>query len=129
MASNKKVHTKPGQGKDNRNTADKSRFRRFLFFWLPVIVVILGFIYISAFDPVRKDSTRQTRGIVTETSMGPGDGGQSSSLYTITLADGRTITLNILTDDKLKTGSAVLVEEKETTIFKRKIYQFVKVIR
>jgi hypothetical protein len=118
----------PVQPKKQKNGgySDKKRLRRFLFVYMPIIVMTLGFIYASSFDPVRPASRMQIEGTVLEVVAS--SGGTTQDVYKIKLSDGNIVTVNSNAKKDISKGAKVLVEESETLLFKRKLYQFIRFV-
>ena len=110
----------------NRDYSDKKRLRRFLFIYIPIIVITLGFIYASSFDPVKPASRMQIEGTILEVVASSGSVAQDA--YKIRLSNGNIVTVSGHEKKDISKGTRVLVEENETLIFKRKLYQFIRFV-
>lgn len=98
---------------------DKTRMRRFLFLWLPLICLVLIGVYASALDPPRPTG-RLIKGSVAEikrSSQQP-----ESVLYKIKLETGEEIEIPVPKNQK-PVGNQVVIEEFSTTLLKKKTYQ------
>jgi cell division septal protein FtsQ len=106
--------------------SDKKRLRRFLFIYAPIIVITLGFIYVSSFDPVKPAARIQIEGIILEVVASSGDATQDT--YRVKLSNGNVVTVSGREKKDINKGTKVLIEESETLLFKRKIYSFIRFI-
>jgi hypothetical protein len=97
---------------------------RFLYVWLPVIVVVVLSFYVLMFDPSRPvgqpipGTARDTQ----QAQLGESNG----NAYRVVLDDGRMVTIEGSLMASLKAGRRVLVQENKTLIFKRKYFSFVR---
>lgn len=105
---------------------DKKRLRRFLFIYAPIIVITLGFIYASSFDPVKIDSRMQVEGIILEVVVS--SGGATQDAYRIKLSNGNVVTVSGREKKDINKGTKALIEESETLLFKRKVYSFIRFV-
>jgi hypothetical protein len=118
----------PGKGKgpSKHKNAERRQGRRFLFVWLPIIVVVLIFFYASVFDPARPAGQpvpgTSREGKQTRT------GDATGKTYHVVLDDGRIVTLDGSQMGALDAGRRLLVQENVTLIFKRKSFSFVKYV-
>ncbi len=99
--------------------SDRSRTRRFLFLWVPVICLVLIGVYASALDPPRPTG-RTIKGTVIEikrTSKQP-----MSVLYRIKLETGEDVEIEV-PEKKKPAGSEVVVEEFSSLLLKNKRYE------
>ena len=112
------------KGSSKYRGADKSKGRRFLFVWLPIIVVVIILFYALVFDPPQpfgqpipgtSRASEQTR---------PGE--TTGKTYIVDLDDGRMVELDGLQMGSLEAGRRVLVQERISLIFKRKSFSFVQ---
>jgi hypothetical protein len=106
--------------------SDKKRLRRFLFIYTPIIVITLGFIYASSFDPVKPASRIEVEGTILEVVAS--SGGAAQDAYRIKLSNGNIVTVSGHEKKDINKGARVLVEENETLLFKRKLYQFIRFV-
>jgi hypothetical protein len=106
--------------------SDKKRLRRFLFIYAPIIVITLGFIYASSFDPVKTDSRMQVEGTILEVVVS--SGGATQDAYRIKLSNGTIVTVNGNERKEISKGAKVMIEENETLLFKRKVYSFIRFV-
>ena len=127
MAKSERKTPVQSRKQKNRDYSDKKRLRRFLFIYTPIIVITLGFIYASSFDPVKPSSRTQIEGVIL--GIEASSGGVAQDAYRIKLSNGNIVTVSANEKkDLLSEGSRVLVEENETLLFKRKLYQFIQSI-
>jgi hypothetical protein len=105
-----------------KKNVERSRTKRFLYLWVPIIcLVVIGF-YASALDPPRPTG-KVMKGSVAEikrSSQQPG-----SVLYKIRLETGEVIEIAV-PEKETPAGSEVMVEEYSTTFFKKKTYEIRK---
>jgi hypothetical protein len=123
MAGRKKKTGRKQKIPQKAAAAETRQTRRFLFLWLPTIVISLLVFYALAFDPARPVGP-PVRGILSG-SEGPPSDESAQKAYEVTLDDGRVIRL----EDPhmgLQRGRRVIVEESRTLIFKRKAFTFVR---
>lgn len=119
----KKSGTK-GKESSKYRDADKRQGRRFLFFWVPIIIVVLVFFYALVLDPPRPlgQPIPGTSRVAEKTQSGEAIG----KSYTVILDDGRIVKLDGFQIGSLEAGRRVLVQESITLIFKRKSFSFVR---
>jgi len=122
-----KRKTSKGVGPAKYQVAERSRGRRFLIVWVPVIVVVVLFFYAIAFDPVRPVGEpvpgTSSEGEQIQTGEGP------AKTLMVNLDDGRKIKLEGSQMGTLEAGRRVFVQENVTLIFKRKSFSFVRYIK
>jgi hypothetical protein len=121
----RKISVQPKRQKKS-DYSDKNRLRRFLFIYTPIIVITLGFIYASSFDPIKPASRIQIEGTILEIEVS--SGGVAQDVYKVKLSNGNIITVSGDKKKDVNKGTRVLIEENETLLFKRKLYQFVRFI-
>ena len=99
--------------------ADKTRMRRFLFLWLPIICLVVIGVYASALDPPGPTGRLIKGSVVTikRSSQQP-----MSVIYKIRLETGEEIEIPVPENQK-PAGSQVMIEEFSTTLLKKKTYQ------
>ena len=121
-----KKQAKKSKGPSKYQDAERRQGRRFLFVWLPIIIVVLLFFYASVFDPPR------TVGQPVPGTSREGDQTQSGEttgkIYMVVLDDGRMVKLDGSQMGSLEAGRRLLVQENVTLIFKRKSFTFVRYI-
>ncbi len=121
-----KIKASRGTGPSKYQDAERRQGRRFLFVWLPIIIVVLLFFYASVFDPPR------TVGQPVPGTSREGDQTQSGEttgkIYMVVLDDGRMVKLDGSQMGSLEAGRRLLVQENVTLIFKRKSFTFVRYI-
>jgi hypothetical protein len=124
--SQQKKQASKDKGPSKYQNAERRQGRRFLFVWLPIIIVVLLFFYASVFDPPRPVGQP-----VPGTSR-EGDQTQSGEVtgktYMVVLDDGRMVKLDSLQMGSLEAGRRLLVQENVTLIFNRKSFSFVRYI-
>lgn len=113
-----------GKGPSKYRDSDKKQGRRFLFVWLPIIIVAIVFFYALVFDPSRPfgQPIPGTSREAEQTRSGEAIG----KTYTVVLDDGRMVKPDGLPMGSLEAGRRVLVQESITLIFKRKSFSFVR---
>jgi hypothetical protein len=98
--------------------------RRFLFIWLPIIIVVMLSLYVLVLEPSRTVGQPISG---TSKSSGPARLGESNeNAYMVVLDDGRTVMIDGSLMESLKADRRVLVQENITLIFKRKYFSFVR---
>jgi hypothetical protein len=100
--------------------------RRFLFVWIPIIVVVVVFFYALMFDPPRTVG-QPVPGTLREGEQSP-SGEAIGKTYMVVLDDGRMVKLDGLQMGSIKVGRRLLIQENVTLIFKRKSFAFVRYI-
>jgi hypothetical protein len=125
--SQQKKQASKVKGPSKYQNAERRQGRRFLFVWLPIIVVVLLFFYAFMFDPPRPVGQ-----LVPGTSR-EGEQARSGEVtgktYMVVLDDGRMVKLDSLQMGSLEAGRRLLVQENVTLIFKRKSFSFVRYIK
>jgi hypothetical protein len=125
--SNRKNRTSgPSKKQSKEDCSDKKRLRRFLFIYIPIIVITLGFIYASSFDPVKPALRMEVEGTILEVVAS--SVGVAQNAYRIKLSNGTVVTVSGHEKKAISKGIRVLVEENETLLFKRKLYSFVRFV-
>lgn len=105
--------------------AKKRQGRRFLFVWVPVIIVIMLSFYVLVLDPSLPVGGPPIPG--TSRASGQAQLGESNGTADrVVLDDGRTVIIEGALMGSLKAGRRVLVQENKTLIFKRKYFSFVR---
>jgi hypothetical protein len=104
--------------------SEKRQGNRFLFVWLPVIIVVILFFYALVFDPPRQvgKPIPGTSRVSKQAQLGESSG----NAYMVVLDDGRIVSIEGSLMESLKTGRRVLVQENITLIFKRKYFSFLR---
>ena len=104
--------------------ADKRQGRRFLYFWVPIIIVVLAFFYALVLDPPQPlgQPIPGTSRVAEKTQSGEAIG----KVYMVNLDDGRIVKLDGFQMESIKAGRRVLVQENNSLIFKRKSFSFVR---
>lgn len=105
-------------------SSDTKRLRRFLFLWLPIIIITSIFIYTFSFDPIKADSKIRIEGTIMETTQ-PSAGKWGDQTFPVKLSNGQIIQVNVPEKEGLKKDGRLLIEESTTLIFKRKLYRFI----
>jgi hypothetical protein len=125
--SQQKKKTSKDIGPSKYENIERRQGRRFLFVWLPIIIVVVLSFYSFAFDPSRpvgqpvSGTSREG-----EQTRASDDGGKT---FMVVLDDGRLVKLEGSHMGSLEAGRRVLVQENVTLIFKRKSFSFVRYIR
>jgi len=115
-----------GKGPSKYQDAERRQGRRFLFVWLPIIIVVLLFFYASVFDPPR--TVGQPVPGTSREGEQTRSGEATGKTYTVVLDDGRMVNLDGSQMGSLEAGRRLLVQENITLIFKRKSFSFVRYI-
>ena len=119
---NKSSRRKTASGK--KSHAEARQGRRFLFVWVPVIILVLAFFYALMFDPPRPAGPTLTGTIG---GLEEGQRGRSVESVPVTLETGRSVEVPLPEiRGSLQKGRRILVQENETLIFKRRTYSFVR---
>ena len=126
MSQQKKQASK-GKGPSKYHNAERRQGRRFLFVWLPIIIVVLLFFYASVFDPPRTIG-QPVPGTLREGEQ-TGSGDATGKTYTVVLDDGRMVKLDSSQMGSLEAGRRLLVQENVTLLFKRTSFSFVRYIK
>jgi hypothetical protein len=113
-----------GKGPSKYRDADKRQGRRFVFFWVPIIIVVLVFFYALVLDPPQPlgQPIPGTSSVTEKTQTGEAIG----KAYMVNLDDGRIVKLDGFQMESIKAGRRVLVQENNSLIFKRKSFSFVR---
>lgn len=122
-----KIHGTKGAGPSKYHSAEQRQGRRFLFVWLPVIVVVVLLFYAFAFDPP-KPFGQPVPGKSKQGEQSQ-SGDTVGKAYVIALDDGRTVKLDGTQMGILEPDRRVLVQENVTLIFKRRSFTFVQYIK
>ena len=125
----KRISKKTNQGSKRKESsqygdAERRRGRRFLFVWLPIILVALGLFNVLVFDPP-KPIGQPLPGISRDAEK-TRSGEEMGKTYTVILDDGRIVKPDGLPMGSLEPGRRVLIQEKRTRIFKRKTFSFIR---
>ena len=119
-----KKQASKGKSPSQYRDSEKRQGRRFLFVWLPIIIVVILSFYVLIFDPPRPvgkpipGTSRDSK----QAQLGESNG----NAYMVVLDDGRMVTIEGSLMESLKAGRRVLVQENITLIFKRKYFSFVR---
>ena len=127
ITSQQKKQASKSKGPSKYQNAERRQGRRFLFVWLPIIIVIVLFFYASVFDPPR--TVGQPVPGTSREGEQAGSGDVTSKTYTVVLDDGRMVKLDGSQMGSLEAGRRLLVQENVTLIFKRKSFSFVRYIK
>lgn len=121
-----KIQASRGTGPSKYQDAERRQGRRFIFVWVPIIIVVVLFFYAFVFDPPRQvgQPVPGTSREGEETRSGDATG----KTYMVVLDDGRMVKLDGLQMGSLEAGRRLLVQENVTLIFKRKSFSFVRYI-
>jgi hypothetical protein len=104
-----------------RAVDDRARSRRFLFLWLPVIIVVIIAFYAVAMDPPQPTGRMvKAQVIEKDKSIQP----QVPQFYRIRLENGEETSIAIPEKEDPRPLKDVLVEEHSTRFFKKKSYQY-----
>jgi hypothetical protein len=122
-----KKQASKGKGPSKYQNAERRQGRRFLFVWLPIIIVVVLLFYASVFDPPRPVG-QPVPGTSREGEQ-TGSGDATGKTYMVVLDDGRMVKLDRLQMGSLEASRRLLVQENVTLIFKRKSFSFVRYIK
>ena len=123
MSQQKKQESKD-KGPSKYRDSDRRQGRRFLFVWLPVIIVLVLSFYALVFDPPRPVG-QPISGISRESEQAR-FGETTAKAYMVLLDDGRLVKIAGSQMGSLEAGRRVLVQENMTLIFKTKSFSFVR---
>ena len=123
MSQQKKQGSK-GKGPSKHRDSERRHGRRFIFVWLPVIIVIVLLFYAFVFDPPRPVG-QPIPGISRESEQAR-LGETAGKAYMVVLDDGRLVNLAGSQLGSFEAGRRVLVQENITLIFKKKSFSFVR---
>jgi hypothetical protein len=121
-----KKQTSKGKGSSKYQNAERRQGRRFLFVWLPIIIVVVLFFYASVFDPPR--TVGQPVPGTSREGEQTRSGEATGKTYMVVLDDGRMVKLDGSQMGSLEAGRRLLVQENVTLIFKRKSFSFIRYI-
>jgi len=116
MATNIK---KPARTKGGAKTADedRTRLRRFLFLWVPIICIVLIAFYASALDPSKPTGRTMGANLI---------GKDASATYRIKLDNGEETAVFIPEKLAPPPGSRLVMEEYTTALLKKKTYRYLR---
>ena len=125
MSQQKKQGSK-GKGPSKYQDSEQRKGRRFLFVWIPVIIVLVLCFYVLVLDPSRPvgQPVPGTSRVSEHAQLG--ETAEKASM--VILDDGRTVQIEGSMMKSLEAGRRVLVQENITLIFKRKYFSFVRYI-
>ena len=104
--------------------SDRTRLRRFLFLWAPIIVIVLVGIYAAALDPAKPTGKTMEASIVgKETTAG---GQSSSAMFRVRVDNGEEAVIFIPERQAPAPSGRVVVEEYTTTLLKKRTYRYLK---
>ena len=126
MAKRERKTSVQSKKQSKKDYSDKKRLHRFLFIYTPIIIITLSFIYAFSFDPMKPASRIQIEGVILEV-VEP-SGGVAQDTYKVRFSNGNIVTISSDEKKGVSKGTRVLVEENETLIFKRKVYQFIRFV-
>jgi hypothetical protein len=124
--SQHKKQTGKSKGPSKYHNPETRQGRRFLFVWLPIIIVVLLCFYALAFDPSRPFG-QPVPGTFKEGEQAR-SGEDAGKAYPVVLDDGRIVKLEGAQMGPIEPGRRLLVQENVTRIFKRKSFTFVRYI-
>ena len=110
----------PSQHRESKNRQG----HRFLFVWLPVIILITLSFYVLVLDPPQL--VGQPLPGTSRNSEQAQLGESNRNADTVALDDGRVVAIEGSMMRSVKAGRRVLVQENMTLIFKRKYFSFVR---
>jgi hypothetical protein len=121
-----KKQVSKGKDPSKYQNAERRQGRRFLFVWLPTIIVVVLFFYAFVFDPP-KPVGQPVPGTSREGEQ-TRSGEATGNTYMVVLDDGRMVKLDVTQMGSLEPGRRVLIQENVTSIFKRKSFSFIRYI-
>jgi len=127
MEKTTKGPARPKKGGRKAVDADRTRLRRFLFFWTPIICIVLIGFYATALDP-SKPTGRTMEAIVTGKDGSATGPSATSSTYRIKLQNGEETALFIPEKQAPSPSGRIVVEEYTTTLFKKKTYRYLRTL-
>jgi hypothetical protein len=122
--SQQKRQGSKGKSPSKYRDSERRQGRRFVFVWLPAIVVVVLFFYAFVFDPPRP-AGQPIPGISRDSEQAR-FGETAGKAYMAVLDDGRVVNLAGSQMGSLEAGRRVLVQENTTLIFKKKSFSFVR---
>jgi hypothetical protein len=103
---------------------DRTRLRRFLLLWVPIIVVILAGVYAAALDPANPTGrTMEASVIGRETTVG---GQSSAAMFRVRVDNGEETVIFIPEKQAPTPPGRVVVEEYTTTLLRKKTYRYLR---
>jgi hypothetical protein len=112
------------KGRVETSDDDRTRLRRFLFLWAPIIVIVLVGFYAVALDPAKPTGRMMEASIV---GKEPTAGGQSSSaMFRVRVDNGEEAVIFIPEKQAPTPPGRIVVEEYTTTLFKKRTYRYLK---
>lgn len=127
MTRTAKRPARPKKGGPKTVDADKTRLRRFLFFWTPIIGIVLIGLYAAALDP-SKPTGRTMEGTVTGRDASAAGQSAASATYRIKLQNGEETTLFIPEKQVPSPSDRIVVEEYTTALLKKKTYRYLNTL-
>ncbi len=94
-----------------------------MFFWTPIIAIVLIGLYATALDP-SKPTGRTMEATVTGKDVSATGQSAASAMYRIKLQNGEETTLFIPQKQVPSPSGRIVVEEYTTTLLKRKTYRY-----
>jgi len=122
--SQQKNQGSKGKGPSKYRDSERRQGRRFLFVWLPLIIVLVLFFYALVFDPPQPVG-QPIPGTSRESEQAR-FGETTAKAYMVVLDDDRLVKIAGSQMGSLEAGRRVLVQENMTLIFKTKSFSFVR---
>jgi len=107
--------------------ADKVRLRRFLFFWTPIIGIVLIGLYAAALDPSKPTGRTMEAAVIGKDASAAGQSAASAT-YRIKLQNGEETTLFIPEKQVPAPSGRIVIEEYTTTLLKKKTYRYLNTL-
>jgi hypothetical protein len=127
MARTAKKPARPIKGGHKAVDADKTRLRRFLFFWTPIIAIVLIGLYATALDPAKPTGRTMEATVTGKVRAAAGQSAASAS-YKIKLQNGEETVLFIPEKQVPSPSGRIVVEEHTTTFLKKKTYRYLRTL-
>lgn len=109
-----------------QHDAERRQGRRFLFVWVPIIIIVVLFFYTFVFDPPRPVG-EPIPGTLKEVDQAK-SGEVTEKAFLVILDDGRLVKLDGFQMGSKDSGKRLLVQENVSLIFKRKSFSFVRYV-
>lgn len=121
-----KTTRKTANPEKGRGAADpeQARYKRFLYLWVPVISIVLIFVYAAALDPSKPTGATIGASLIGKSTK---EGTQPpSSVYRVLLDSGEETEVFIPENLVPPPGGRIFLEEHVTTLFKKRSYQYLR---
>ena len=121
MAKNTKKPARPKGGAKIAD-ADRTRLRRFLFLWAPIICIVLIAFYATALDPAKPTGRTMGANLIGKDASASGQ--SASTAYRIKLDNGEETAVFIPEKQVPPPGSRLVMEEYTTALLKKRTYRY-----